>query len=861
MSTLLWLSSARYLLNHPWQMALSVLGITLGVAVVVAIDLGNQSAKRAFSLSSDAVTGKATHQIVGGPGGLNEDVYRALRLGLGVRSSTPVIEGYAQLDEGRTLRLLGIEPLADAQFRPYTGSGAVSGRAGAPVNFTTALLASPNTALISTDTAKSLGMRARGLQAGDILTLSIADRRRSVEVVGLIAPQNSLSAESLRNLLIMDISSAQEMLGFERRLSRIDLIIPQSNEGELMLERIRSALPNEATLQSSAARSKTIEQLTRSFDQNLFIISLLGLIIGAFLIYNTMTFSIVRRRPIIGSLRALGVTRREIFALVLGEALIIGLVSSLIGVLLGILVGRGLVHIITQNINDLFYVVSVQELSIPLASLAKGALLGVLATLAAAFVPALEATGVPAREALSRSHLETRFRGAAPLTSAVGIILIAAGGALIILPLKTLIPIFIGLAAFIIGCALLTPACIIAVSRAAAPLLSSMFGVLGAMAARGIAASLSRTAVAVAALAVAISISISIDTMVKSFRDTVEQWLNTSLSSDIYIYPASLRQEQSGVGLSPQILERIRAIEGVQSVSTVRNVRVHSPQGELDMLVMDTSFDRFVRHNSFKKGDPELAWEGLQSGEEVVVSEPYAYHNNADVGSKIRLRTSEGEREFRIAGIYYDYNHSGSGRVMMSRSAYTRFWNDDNFSGIGVTAEEEVSIETLRASIERAIGTGKQVVIRSNADLKVAAMEVFDRSFAITSVVYALAISVAFIGTLSALTAMQMERAVEFGTLRVIGFTPRQVWLMFTTQTTLMGALAGLLSLPLGLIQAAVLIFVVNRRSFGWSMDMEIYPLLLLQAIGIAIAAAMLASVYPAIRMSRSSPASVMNQE
>ena len=861
MSILLWLSSARYLLNRPWQMALSVLGITLGVAVVVAIDLGNQSAKRAFSLSSDAVTGKATHQIVGGPGGLNEDVYRALRLGLGVRSSTPVIDGYAQLDEGRTLRLLGIEPLADAQFRPYTGSGAASGRAGAPANFTTALLASPNTALISTDTAESLGMRAGGLRAGDILTLSIADRRRSVEVVGLIAPQNSLSAESLRNLLIMDISTAQELLGFEGRLSRIDLIIPQGNEGEILLERIRSTLPNEAALLSSAARSETIDQLTSSFDQNLFIISLLGLIIGAFLIYNTMTFSIVRRRPIIGSLRALGVTRREIFALVLGEALIIGLVSSLIGVLLGILIGRGLVHIITQNINDLFYVVSVQELAIPARSLLKGALLGVCATLAAAFVPALEATGVPAREALSRSHLESRFRGAAPLTSVVGIVLIAGGGALIILPLKTLIPIFIGLAALIIGCALLTPACIIAVSRAAAPLLSWIFGALGAMAARGVAASLSRTAVAVAALAVAISISISIDTMVKSFRGAVEQWLNTSLSSDIYIYPVSLRQEQSGVGLSPQILERIRSIEGVQSVSAVRNVRVHSPQGELDLLVMDTSFNRFVRHNSFKEGDPELAWEGLQSGEAVVVSEPYAFHNDADVGSVVRLRTLEGEREFRIAGIYYDYNHSGSGRVMMSRSAYSRFWNDDNFSGIGVTAKEGVSIDALRAALERAIGASQQVVIRSNAELKVAAMEVFDRSFAITSVVYALAISVAFIGTLSALMAMQTERAVEFGTLRVIGFTPKQVWLMFTTQTTLMGALAGLLSLPLGLIEAAVLIFVINRRSFGWSMDMEIYPLLLLQAIGIAIAAAMLASVYPAIRMSRSSPASVMNQE
>ena len=860
MSAVLWLSSVRYLLHRPWQMALSVLGITLGVAVVVAIDLGNQSAKHAFSLSSGAVTGKATHQIVGGPAGLPEDVYRMLRLDLGARNSAPVVEGYARLHDGKTLQLLGIDPLSDAQFRPYTGSAASpypsNNRSSSPANFTTSLLATPNTALTSVETAESLA-----LKPGDALTLGIADKRLSVEIVALIEPQNSLSAESLRNILITDISTAQELLGLEGRLSRIDLIAQQDEPGERLLERISASLPPEAAIQSSAARSETVAQLTRSFDRNLFIISMLGLIIGAFLIYNTMTFSIVRRRPIIGSLRALGVTRRQVFAVVLGEALAIGVVSSIIGVLLGILIGRGLVQVITQNINDLFFVVSVQELTIPAWSLAKGALLGILATLAAAFVPALEATGIPPREALSRSHLETRLKSAVPLASAVGLILIAVGIALIILPVDTLTFTFIGLASLILGCAALTPICIVLVSKSISPVLARMFGALGAAPARGIVSSLSRTAVAIAALAVAISITISIDTMVKSFRATVEQWLNTSLSSDIYISPASLRLERSGVGLTPSILESVSAIDGVESVSTVRNVRVHSPDGEVDLLVVGTTADRFARYNTFKEGDPALFWDDLRTGDAVAVSEPFANLNDKRVGSIVTLHTAEGERDFRIAGIYYDYNFSGSGRVLMSRDAYRRFYHDDNFSGIGITAVEGISPSELMPAIESAIGAGQQIVIRSNADLKAAAMEVFDRSFAITSVVYVLSISVAFIGVLSALMAMQMERALEFGTLRVIGLTPRQVWLMFTSQTALMGLIAGLLSLPLGLIEAAVLIFVVNRRSFGWSMDMEIYPLVLVQAVVIAVAAALLASVYPAVRMSRASPASVLRED
>ena len=860
MSKTLWLSSARYIISRPWQTALSVLGITLGVAIVVAIDLGNQSAKHAFSLSSDAVSGKATHRIVGGPGGLPEDVYRVLRVELGVRASAPVVEGYAYLPEetynGGALRLLGIDPLADSQFRPYTRSSPQVGRANAPVRNVASLLVTPNSALVSVETAKELG-----LQAGDSVNLRISDKPQMVKIAGLITPRNSLSSETLKNLVITDISTAQELIGYEGRLSHIDLIVSSDENGDESLARIRRVLPAEATLVSSATRSETIDELTSSFDDNLFVISLLGLIVGAFLIYNAMAFSVVQRRPVIGALRALGVTRQQIFALVLSEALVIGLVSSVMGVLLGIVIGRGILNIITQTITDLFFVVSVQKLSIPVWSLVKGALLGLFATLAAAFLPALEATGVSARETLSRSHLEERFRGAVPLASAAGVALAAIGVALILIPAKSLILAFTGIGALVLGYAMLTPLCVILFSKALAPPMRAIFGAMGAMAARGIAASISRTAVAIAALAVAISITISIDTMVQSFRGTVVQWLDNSLGSDLYISPTSFNSQGGATGLPPQFVERIRAVEAVASVRTVRNARVNSPSGEVELLAFDTSYDNFVRYNSFKGGSPALIWDDLQSGNAVAVSEPYAYHNDKSIGSTIRLHTSEGEREFRIAGIYYDYRNSANGKVMMSSSAYNRYWNDVNVTGIGVTAADGVAVSDLKTAISRAIGNAAEVEIRSNAELKAAALEVFERSFAITSVVHALSIAVAFVGVLSALMAMQMERSTEFGTLRAIGFTPEQVWLMFTTQTGMMGIAAGLLAVPLGLIQGAVLIFVVNRRSFGWSMDMEIYPMMLAQAVVIAAAAALLASIYPAFRMSRSSPAEVLHEE
>ena len=709
---------------------------------------------------------------------------------------------------------------------------------------------------MSVATADSLGV-----QAGDSFPLRIAGVKHDVEVAGLITPRNSLSDETLRNLLITDISTAQELMGLEGHLSRIDLILPSDAPGVALQRRIAETLPAEASIVSSQSRSGAIDDLTQSFDDNLFVVSLLGLIVGAFLIYNAMAFSVVQRRQVIGALRAIGVTRQQIFTTILGEALLIGAVSSLIGVLLGIVIGRGILNIITQTITDLFFVASVQELAIPFTSLLKGVLLGIFATLVAGLVPALEATGVPASATLSRSHLERRFRGIAPLASTVGVILIGVGATLILLPARSLSLAFVGVGTLVLGYAMLTPVWVILFTKALAPLMFRIFGTMGAMAARGIAASISRTAVAIAALAIAISISISIDTMVQSFRSTVIDWLENSLGSDVYISPASFSSQAAEDGLSPEIPVLLRSLDSVRSVRTVRNARVNSPSGDVELLAIDTTLDNFARFNSFKEGEPSQIWNDLQSGEAVAVSEPYSYNNGKAIGSLVRLKTTEGPRDFRVAGVYYDYRNSANGKIMMSRDAYNRFWNDDKVTGIGVTAADGISIEALKSEIKAVIGRDTEVEIRSNTELKAAALEVFERSFAITTVVHVLSIAVAFVGVLSALMAIQMERSTEFGTLRTIGFTPKQVWMMFTSQTGLMGLAAGLLALPLGLMQGAVLIYIVNRRSFGWSMDMEVYPFVLAQAVVIAVAASLLASVYPSLKMSRSSPAEVLHEE
>ena len=240
-------TSLRYLLKHPWQVGLAILGVALGVAVVVSIDLANGSAKRAFALSTETVAGRATHQILGGPNGLDEAVYRRLRVDLGVRAAAPLVEGYAAAPghPGLTLHILGVDPLAEAPFRPYLALGS----AGSPDrgDFFTV----PGAALISADTA-----RANGLKIGDTLRLRVGARVEQARIVALLEPDDDASRRALDSLLIADISTAQEWLGSIGRLTQIDLILPDGDAGQAQAGRITAILPPGARLARSFVRGR-----------------------------------------------------------------------------------------------------------------------------------------------------------------------------------------------------------------------------------------------------------------------------------------------------------------------------------------------------------------------------------------------------------------------------------------------------------------------------------------------------------------------------------------------------------------------------------------------------------------------------
>jgi putative ABC transport system permease protein len=829
-----------------------MLGIALGVAVAVSIDLANGSALRAFGLATAAVSGRATHQILGGPSGLSDELYRRLRLELGARHAAPVVEGDVSLagERGRTFHLLGIDPFVDGDFRPYLGADEGGGARGRDaLSRAEELVGRSGTALIAASAARELG-----LAIGREVAIDVGGHRRTLTLVGLLQPADPASARALEGLLVTDIATAQETLGAIGRLSRVDLIVADDAPGRALLARVAEALPPGADLVAAGAQAGATARMILAFQWNLAALSLLALVVGMFLIYQTMTFSVVQRRPLIGSLRAIGVTRGEVFALVMSEALVIGAVGTLAGLALGFGMAQGLLRLVTRTINDLYFVLSVREVVLDPVTLAKSVLLGLGGTALAALPPALEATAAPPRIVMTRAALETRAGRGARRAGWLGALVIAGGAAVLAVPGGIVVG-FAGLFVVMVGCALVTPVAALALLRPLHRVAGAGFGLLGRLATRSIVAALSRTSVAMAALMIAVAAAIGVGVMIASFREAVTTWLEGTLRADVYVSAPSLVGSRPDATLDPALVARLAATPGVARASTSRGVLVQSPRGPVQVVALDVDPARPPRWR-FRDGGAAGVWDG----DAVIVSEPYANRHHARAGGTVRLRTDHGPRDFRVAGVFYDYG-SSAGVVIMHRRTYDAAWNDRRISSLALEAAPGVEVDALIAAVRARAAGGPALVIRSNRALREASLEIFDRTFAITGVLRTLSVVVAFVGMLAALMALQLERTREIGVLRALGLTPRQVWGLVTAQTGLIGLLAGVLAVPSGLILAGVLVFVINRRSFGWTMSIDPSPEILLQGVALSLLAALLAGLYPAWRMASAPPAESLRDE
>lgn len=869
MSSVLNRASRNFLWRHPWQLALAIVGIALGVAVVISIDLAMESSLNAFDQAGKAFSGVATHRIIAGDGGLDEKLYRRLRVDEGIQKLSPVVNGYVfvskQADAG--FNLIGIDPFIEKSFQSIWQTRQ---NENTTPGWLTRLITEPNTVLISEQTASRLGLNIE-----DDLTIDTDHGERRLKIIGLLSPNNAVSEQVLSRLIITDIATAQEVLELFGRLSSIEVLIDKQPPDAKpvpdrlaaytpSLEIIRKALPGNALLVGAESQSQAMREMTRAFSINLKALGLLSLLVGMFLIYNTMTFLVMQRRRLIGSLRSIGVTRRQIFIVIIGEALLLAAIGTLIGIVLGIALGQGLLYLISGTINAIYFRIDAASLMITPLQLGKGALLGITATLLTVLPPAFEATRISPVTVLVRSQLESGIRRLIKTANLISGVFILGGMALALLSGKS---IALGLASIFLllfGFAMLTPALTLMFMKLIERVFGRLSGILVRLPARMVSAEISRTGIAIAALMIAVSATIGMDLMIGSFRQTVADWVQTSLRADLYVSLPGEKMPDARAEQDHRLKAKLAELQGVKMLSSVLHTNVaiasKSVGAENDFTKVavfelnEKSRPGFI----FKHKTDNKLWDRFEQQQTVIITEPYAYHHGVKIGDKIRLQTDRGNEPFEVLGIYADYS-GDQGHLAMSRRNYQHYWPDLGYSGIGVYAKDGVDLQQLENRIKKLL-TAQQAVQSDQAIYK-ASMAVFEQTFTITETLRWLSAAIAFVGVFSALMALQFERTRQLGILRAIGITSGQLAVLITGETALMGLVAGLIAVPVGYIVAYMLIFVIYQRSFGWTMAFHFNPGVIYQGLALALIAATLAGILPALKMAKTKPAEALRSE
>ena len=831
-SPLLLRAGLNYQLRHRWQALLALVGIVMGVAVVLAVDLANGAARASFALSAEQLRGAATHRIIGNTGEVSQALYTQLFTSPGHPPMAPVITAKVQIDgyQGRS-RLVGLDLFSEGQFRQDLPS-AIKGEVSLAEWFS-----NPQAIAMSQLAADSLG-----LVLNDRLDIKFQGIPYRLKIVA-ISPSSSAAS---RDILVVDIATAQAITDQKNTLSHIDLILDES-----AISWLKPRLPASVKLVDVEQQMQGVVGLSASFELNLTAMSLLALLVGLFLIFNAMSFSIVQRRNLLGRLRALGVSRQEIYRVILAEAFVLGILGTVIGWLLGFWLGQGLTKIVAATVSELYYEVSADAMQLSWFSFFKASLLGLVGTLVATWIPARQAANTPPLTTLSRAELEHFAKRQIPALAIAGGLLTVIGLLVAFLLPGGVVSGFVGLFILLIGAALITP---LGLPMTHALLSRLPFGGIWRMAIRDLNRHLSRLGTAAAALMVALAATVGVALMVDSMRGSVSDWLQDLLSADLYIAAEGFHDDAY---LPHQVVLEASKLKPVSDISLYRDNSVLIGR-QLTRLVAAQLAQQ--SRNGFDLVDSvdADAWVSFDRGD-ILISEPLAYRLKIQPGEQLVIPAQNGDKKFRVAAIFRDYA-SEHGRVFMNLKQYRQNWSDPHIDTLALFSSSVSGIELQQAASEAFDDEYKLQYTRAK-DIYNESMAVFDRTFRITEVLRLLSIMVAFIGILSALMAVQLERKKEFAILRALGLTRVQVSLLIMIESAILGLLAALFAIPTGLALAWVLTDAIQLRAFGWTMPFMITASPLLWTLILGVSAALLASLYPAWQASRGDPAPQMRED
>ncbi len=839
----------RYLQRHKLLAMLNVLSVALGVAVYLAIQISNHSANASFEAGVDLVAGKS-HIEVRGP--LDETLWPKIAAVPGVASTTAFVEGIVTLPDlpGEYLRLIGVDLFTSASFRTFEIGGGDGDRLDME-NW----LGRPGSIAITRSFAKRYA-----LTPASEISLLVNSRRVPARVIALIDDAESLAGADPR-LAAIDIGWAQELFGTQGTLSSVQVQVEQPREAERIAGGIRALVPSSVMVGAPRQRSYQMQTMLSAFELNLTAMSMVSLLVGTFLVYNTVYTSVTRRRTELGILRSLGATRTEVRWLFLGEAALLGALGCAVGCLAGVAFARVMIGAVEQTISTLYVLVSIEHLAVEPWHFATGVCFGMAAVFVGAWIPARHAAqlhpvaalslGTHSDAALTRVPRLTLF---APVCGAL-----AAIACFVALRFGPASMAFVGAFFVLVGFAICAPAITFWFAGFFRHFVGSLTVVRLAM--DHLSRSVHRNSVTVAALSTALAMTVGLMVMIHSFRKSVNAWIQNAIVADIFIAPASNEVAGFGATVPNETVSWLRSHPSVASVDTFREVpvRVRTVGKEADAL-LGVVEGRYRGNLEFPGGRAEERMTEVFAGRAIAVSESLARKLRLGDGSQLTILTPRGELSVPIVGVYADYTRD-QGVIFMAEPLFARYWPPSGAHSLAVYMRPNTDAGALTEEFRSRFSPAGEYTVYSNQTIRHRIFRIFDQTFAVTYVLRTIALTVAVVGTFLSVSALVTERQRETGVLRSVGASRGQVARLFITEAGMIGLVASVLGILSGGTLALVLTWVVNPAFFGWTIHLHI-PWFSLAAMPLwMVAATVIAAWLPAYRASTFPIAEAIREE
>ncbi|MBI2711557.1 MAG: ABC transporter permease [Bdellovibrio sp.] len=846
----------RHILKKPARSLLTTLGVSFGIALFIAIRIINQSTLDSLRENIEAVAGKTSLSISSGDAGFPENKIEVIEKTPGVEHAVPMVFSRAFLVDAKlnneTLVILGVDLLKESSVRTYKTSDQQV------IDDPLVFLNQPDSIILTHEFANQhkLGMDSR-------FSLATTEGKKTFTVRGLLSPEGPARAYG-GAVALMDIDGARMTFGKEGKVDRVDVVVQKDLDLDEMIHRLESALGPGYQVERPQSQSAAMHRMVKSYQMMMSFFSTLALLVGLFLITNSVSISVMERKREIGSLRAIGAVRSGILAVFLAEAVAMGIVGGLLGAAMGRVLASFLVKGMSQSMSSQYLTrIEVSHLNFGIQDILLAIVLGGGAAFFAAAWPAYKSTRIEPLEAMKNRDVgvDVAKKGFLRFSGSVGLVMVLAVSVSATLGMnqKHRVIEFLGQLLAILGSALLGPSLVMGLVRMIRPLALPLGGAVSRLAQDNLIRNPRRTASNVTSLMVGLILVIVVAAVNTSFRTTIDLWFGRVLHSDLIISSSGQLIAFQTQPLHESLAEEIVKVPGIQTktegahVYGVYGVRFgHTPYEGKQLAIKaydepDPSYKYWIL-DVRDRDRVEAGGELFHSQEPVVmVSRNFVDHYDKKTGDSIELDSPTGRHAFRIVGVMEDFA-SDVGVLYLNRRQYREIWKDPLVNSFGVQLASGYTQEQVRANIDQRLGRTRNLVVTSNSELRKEMNDLVDRSFRNTRAIQAAALLVGLLGLLNTMLISVMERMREIGMLRAIGMSRRQISAMIIQETLFQGALGAATAVLLGSWLSYIWITYSLSNILGWIIDFYFPWGSIFSTVLIGILVALVASFFPARR-------------